>query len=155
LADAKWTEADALISATMEAALGLQMDSMDLDAVVDKYVSVVHGELLSLFGTHEAGVSKPKRSNRDRSSSHEKKIKAEKAVLRKEHELWKSGKSTMSEDEVLSKSRRFHMLLKKHSKMPKMRNTSVKQQISRSDSGMIHGNLALKFSIQGMLVSPL
>ena len=67
-------------------------------------------------------MSKPKRSNRDRPSSHEKKIKAEKAVLRKEHKLWKSGKSTMSEEEVLSKSRRFHMLLKKHSKMQKMRN---------------------------------
>ena len=111
-----------MISATLEAALGLQMDSMDLDAVVDKYESVVHGELLRLFGTHKVGASKAKRSNRDRPPSHEKKIKAEKAVLRKEHKLWESGKSAMSEGGVLSKSRGFHMRLKKHSKMQKMRN---------------------------------
>ena len=85
------------------------------------YETVVHAELLNLFGTHDEKVSKPVRSNRDEPTKKEQKIRKEKQELNKEHRRWKKGEIERTPAEMKQNSRRFHMLLKKHSSMRKLR----------------------------------
>ena len=118
---AKWKEADQAVSMAVEAALYSRFDSMDVDSLVNMYEDVVHEQLLKIFGTHEEKVTKPVRSNRDEPSRKEQKIRKEKDELNAENKRFKRGEIFLTEAELKKKARRFHMLLRKHSKMRLLR----------------------------------
>ena len=123
----RWKHIEAALQETLEGVLLMsgrnKIKSLPINDLVNLYEKTVYDVLLKECGLAVMPQARihAQRSQIDRVGKFEKKLKIEKKKVQTQYKAAKSGDIGMSEEELKKCSRRFHILLRKHNEVRKVR----------------------------------